>query len=218
MPLLTAAMLSERIQGGNRDGHFLSQINAVMHKKKIFFMLAILVVSFMFVACEGDAGPEGPKGDSGAVGAIGAKGAEGDKGDTGARGADGSSVVLVSNVPGSEVVAGIGSWWGWTLNSSQTTFAQAPNSVILVYVQAPSGDWYRVPGPVVGENGTHTLAMAIHNDGGMAQVRMVRIKGEGVFRFTAGRIVVVKSAPNARQTAVDYDQYEAVKEYYNLAD
>ncbi len=180
-------------------------------------MLAVLAVSFMFVACEGDVGPEGPKGDTGATGTNGSKGVQGDKGDTGAPGADGSSVVFVLNATGGEIAEGIGKWIGWNLPANQTTFAQAPSSVILAYLQVPSGDWYRVPGPVAGENDMHTLAMAIQ-DAGAAQVRVIRTKGTGILRFTAGRVVVIRSAPNARQAAVDYNNYKAVEQYYNLAD
>lgn len=181
-------------------------------------MLAVFAVSFMFAACEGDVGPEGSKGDTGAVGATGPKGAQGDKGDTGEAGADGSSVVFVSNNAGGEIVAGIGSWSGWDLSGSQTTFAQAPSSVILVYLQVPAGDWYRVPGPVIGSNGTHTFAMGIYDNAGVAQVRVVRTKGTGPLRFEAGRVIVIKPGPNARQAAVDYDDYKAVKKFYNMAD
>ena len=181
-------------------------------------MLAVFAVSFMFVACEGDVGPEGSKGDTGAVGAAGPKGAQGDKGDTGVPGADGSSVVFVANSAGGEIVAGIGAWGGWNLSSSQATFAEAPSSVILVYLQVPAGDWYRVPGPVIGSNGTHTFAMGIYDNAGVAQVRVIRTEGTGPLRFEAGRIIVIKSGPNARQAAVDYDDYEAVKKFYNLAD
>lgn len=185
-----------------------------MQTKSLISMLSIFVVSFMFIACEGDVGPEGPKGDSGTAGAVGPKGAQGDKGEPGA---DGSSVVFVSNNAGAEINAGVGAWAGWTLSSSQTTFAQAPSSVILVYLQMSSGDWYRVPGPVIGTNGIHTFAVGVHDNGGMAQVRVIRTKGTGSLRFEAGRVVVIKSAPNARQATVDYDDYNAVKKYYNLA-
>lgn len=187
-------------------------------KKKILSILALFAAGFMFVACEGDVGPQGAKGDTGTVGAAGPKGAAGDKGDTGTPGTNGSSVVVVIDVTGGEIAAGIGAWGGWNLSSTQATFAEAPNSVIMLYLQTPSGDWYRVPGPVIAENGIHTMAMEMHNNAGAAQVRTVRVKGAGVLKFTAGRLIVIKSDPNARRAGVNYDDYEAVKKYYNLAD
>lgn len=181
-------------------------------------MLAVLAAGFMFIACEGDVGPEGPKGDTGSVGVTGAKGATGDKGDTGAPGADGSSVVSVVNVAGGEITAGMGAWGGWNLPGSLVTFEQAPSSVILVYLQVAGGDWYRVPGAVPGASGMQTFAFSIHDNDGIAQVRVTRTKGTGSLPFEAARIVVIRSASNARQAAVDYDDYDAVRNYYNLAD
>lgn len=181
-------------------------------------MFTVFAVSFMFVACEGDVGPEGAKGDTGDVGATGPKGAQGDKGDTGAPGVDGSSVVFALDAGGGEIPAGVGMGVGWNLPGSHATFAETPSSVILVYLQVPAGDWYRVPGPVIGSNGTHTFAMGVYDNAGVAQVRATRTEGVGPLRFEAGRIIVIRSGSNARQAAVDYDDYEAVKKFYNLAD
>lgn len=186
--------------------------------KKIFSVLAALAVSFMFISCEGDGGPEGPKGDSGPLGTAGPKGEQGDKGDTGSPAADGSSVVFVLNNLGGEIRAGIGQWGGWNLNSAQATFLQAPSSVILTYLQMESGSWYRVPGPVIGANGTHVFAVGVYDNAGIAQVRVIRTKSTGPLRFESARVIIIKSDPNARKVAVDYDDYQAVKKFYNLED
>ncbi len=187
-------------------------------------MLALVAVSMMFIACEGEVGPQGPKGDTGTVGTAGAPGAKGDKGDPGDRGEPGvnSGNVIVKELGGGEIGSGTNgagySWfWGTDLPADVVEA-----SAVYLYLQMPSGTWFVLPGAVRSEVNntwqTFALRVTIEENRTRSRFRITRTEGEGALTFKAGSLILVPKTAAARQAAVDYTDYEAVKKYYNLAD
>lgn len=191
--------------------------------KAKFFFVILLSGSLLFAGCKGDEGPQGPegaKGDIGATGSQGAKGAQGDRGDTGAQGANGNSnVYFNSSTGGGTIPAGINTSIGILFDVGMLKFSDVDKSLILLYLRV--GDvWYRVPGDVQTAAGIQTLALAFyrHTDGGVA-FRITRTNEAGPLTYQDGRVVVIKEgAAGARQSVVNYDNYEEVKLHYNLQD
>lgn len=188
-------------------------------KTNIIF-LALLIGGLLFTGCQGDEGPQGPqgaKGDTGATGAAGQKGAQGDPGNTGAAGANGSSNVYFVSTGGVTLGAGTGIFVSFPINVDLLKFTDVEKSLILLYLNI--GDvWYRVPGDINLATGVQTMAMGLHRreDGGV-DFRITRTNGPGALTIKGGSIIVIKAGA-ARQGAVNYDNYEEVKEHYGLQD
>lgn len=192
--------------------------------KSFSFLLAILVAGVMFVACEGDVGPEGPKGATGDAGAAGAAGAKGDKGatgDTGDAGANGNTEVLILNDGGRTIAAGIGRSMAAVIGYDVISRAKAEASAIYVYLKLPRDpeEWAAMPGSVFFPGGSHqTFAMATRFNDDNLRIEVIRAEGAGELAYSAVKYLFVPKAVAGRQAAVDYSDYEAVKKYYNLAD
>lgn len=181
--------------------------------------LILLVGTLLLAGCKGDEGPEGPKGakgDTGAAGTQGPKGAQGDPGTAGAPGANGNSnVYFNSSTGGGTIPAGTGGSINILFDVGMLKFSDVDKSLILLYVKV--GDlWYRVPGDV----GVQTLALGLHRhvDGGVV-FRITRTNGPGLLTYEDGRVIVVKEGvAGARRGSVNYDNYEEVKQLYDLQD
>ncbi len=192
--------------------------------KSFSFLLAILLASVMFVACEGDVGPEGPKGptgDAGAAGAAGTKGDKGIKGDKGVAGANGVTEVLILNDAGRTITAGIGARNSWVIGYDVISRAQAEASAIYAYLKLPreQEEWVSMPGSVFFPGGSHqTFGLSLNYTASNIQVGVFRSEGAGALEYSAVKFIFVPRSAAARQAAVDYTDYEAVKMYYNLAD
>ncbi len=192
--------------------------------KSFSFLLALLVMSVMFVACKSDVGPEGPKGprgETGAAGAAGAKGDKGVKGDAGAAGADGNTDVLILNDAGRTIDAGIGAKNSWAIGYDVISRAKAEASAIYVYLKLPREpeEWVSIPGSVFFPGGSHqTFGMATRFTNTAVQINVIRSAGAEALAYSAVKFIFVPGSATARQAAVDYTDYNAVKEYYNLAD
>lgn len=195
-----------------------------MSVKKFLSALALAAAGIIFTACEGEVGPQGPKGDAGIAGTAGAAGAKGDKGDTGEPGLDGADNgnIVVKELGGGEISAGTnGAGYSWVYGSELPADV-VEASAVYFYLQMPSGVWFVLPGAVLSEasNTYQTFALRVTTEENRtrSRFRITRTEGEGALTFTAGRIILVPETAAARQSAVDYTDYEAVKKYYNLAD
>lgn len=192
--------------------------------KSFSFLLAILFVSVLFVACEGDVGPEGSKGvtgDAGAVGVTGPKGDKGSQGDAGTPGKNGNVEVIILNDAGRSIPAGIGTNAAWVIGYDVIAKARAESSGIYMYLKLPRNpeEWVAVPGSVFFSGGSHqSFAMATRFDANNMRVTVTRTEGAGELAFSAAKFLIIPKAANGRQVAVDYSDYNAVKKYYNLAD
>ena len=164
---------------------------------------------------KGDKGDKGDTGANGANGANGSKGDKGDKGDTGATGATGNANVIQVTFTATFVPDAGGRIF--TFPSAITT-TMLNTSAVHVYVQASNfpGTWYPIPGFVTG--GLDNFRTYI--DAPNRQVSVVRQSGTGVVSIISTRVVIIpaNNLINGRKAAVDYNDYEAVKKYYNLPD
>lgn len=188
-------------------------------------MLALIVAGMVLVGCKGDIGPQGPKGDTGTTGTTGAPGAKGDKGDSGEIGEPGvdNGNIIVKELSGGEITAGTnGAGYSWWYDSGTLSPDDVEASAVHFYMQVPSGTWFVLPGAVLSEatNTFHTFALrvTIEENRTRSRFRITRTEGEGVLTFKAARVILVPKTVAARQAAVDYADYEAVKKYYHLAD
>ncbi len=192
--------------------------------KSFSFLLAILVASVMFVACKGDVGPEGlkgPTGDAGAAGAAGAKGDKGVKGDKGAAGSNGNTEVLVLNDSGRTIDSGIGALNRWAIGYDVISRTKAEASAIYVYLKLPreQEEWVSMPGSVFFPGGSHqAFAMGTRFTTAAIEIDVIRSEGAGALAYSAAKFIFVPRSAAARQAAVDYTDYKAVKEYYSLPD
>jgi hypothetical protein len=189
--------------------------------KSFSFLLALLLASVLFIACEGDIGPKGPTGDVGAAGVAGAKGDKGAKGDTGAAGANGNNEVLTFDGPSAVLAAGTSSTFRWSMLYQTVPREKAVASAIYVYVKLPRNpeEWVSVPGSVFFPNGSYqTLGLRTRFTDTATVVEVFRSEGTGELAISASKLVFVPRSVNGRQTAIDYSDYEAVKKHYNLAD
>lgn len=189
--------------------------------KSFSFLLALLVSSFLFVACEGDAGPEGPKGASGDAGVAGAKGDKGGKGDTGVTGANGNTEVLIFERGGSVLAAGVGVGRVWNFSSTEISRTRAEASGIYVYLQLPREpeEWVAMPGTVFFPGGSHqSFSQEVTFTNTNTSIGFYRSEGTGELAYTKVKVIFIPRATTARQAAVDYSDYEAVKKHYNLPD
>lgn len=189
--------------------------------KSFSFLLAILVVSFIFVACKGDVGPEGPKGATGDAGTAGAKGDKGVKGDTGDAGANGNAEVLVLNDVGRTIIAGIGAMNRWVIGYDVISRAKAEASAIHVYLKLAREpeEWVSIPGSIFFPGGPHqTFAMATRFTPAAVEIEAIRSEGAGVLTYSAAKFIFVPRSVAARQATLDYSDYQAVKKLYNLED
>lgn len=194
-------------------------------KVRIFISgLALVAAGTIFTACDGEVGPQGPKGDTGAVGAVGAPGAKGDKGDAGTSGANGlnNGNIIVRSLEGGSISAGTnGAGYSWSFGSDLSADI-VESSAAYMYLQMPSGAWYAMPGSILNAENiyqTFALRVTIEENRTLSRFRLTRTEGAGTLTFTAARIVLVPKAAGARLASlVDYTNYEAVKQYYNLTD
>ena len=201
---------------------------------RIFGMLAVVSAIIFMDACKaekGDIGPIGPIGPTGATGATGATGvgtsgatggtgatgatgAKGDKGDTGATGATGTANVQYSD------------WIPFTITGTQTTSGSTniplpkitqevlDKYLIFTYLKFNTSNW------------VYSLPLSFPIGGGKDETVAIRyslanatITSNATYSNTSFRYVLVPGGvPTGRKAAVDYNNYEEVKKYYNLPD
>lgn len=190
-------------------------------------MMAVLFTVFM-TACDSDGGPEGPEGPKGDKGEQGPAGATGPKGDTGATGATGPTGATGAQGPkgdtgNANVIQfsfGAKSWGNTVgaLNSfslSGIAASIAEKSAFFTYIK--NGNlWYPVP----GEISTYGEFRTYITPGSSSAVTVRRVSVGAVLNSDATRIILMPANDlrNGRQAAVDFNDYIAVKKFYDLPD
>ena len=175
---------------------------------RIFAMLAVISAVIFMDACKGEKGDVGPIGTTGAVGATGAVGGIGATGPTG-----------TANVQYSE-------WIPFTLTGTQTsngttniplpkmTQEVLDKYLIFTYLKFGNSNWI------------YSLPLSFPSGGGKDETIAVRyylanamITSNATYSNTSFRYLLVPGGvPTGRKAAVDYNDYEAVKKYYNIKD
>jgi hypothetical protein len=168
---------------------------------KKYFLLASLLV-FVFTACKkGDTGPEGPQGPQGVAGPTGPQGPQGIAGNANVTqytyGAQNLSTISFSQL---------------LVTTTQDTMDRSMWFVYLLY--QPLTRWYTVPGPGVG--GSTVYRVSLGYSGGKVNIFIDKTGvGENYSQARVIRVYASSTGPGGR-ASVDFNDYEAVRRYYNL--
>lgn len=194
-------------------------------KKNI--LLYLFIVSILFTACEGDAGPQGPKGDKGETGASGLAGPKGDpgvKGSKGATGNNGKAEVIIRLSDSQRTIApGINAGVIWYVDPALISPERVKSSATFVYLKlsapgAASEEWVAIPGSVFIAGSSHQFFnYGIKYEAARVAIDLSRTSGEGSLTFYESKILFIpKATASIRQVSVDYNDYDAVKKHYNI--
>lgn len=177
----------------------------------------------------GSTGPKGDKGDPGSTGAQGPQGTPGAQGPQGAQGPAGTANVIYSawlNFPASSPgYMSSGAEKTWTFGAPRVTQEVLDKGTVLAYGKA-TNDVYSLPLTEIFEGRLESYSIVWtlgvirfyrkYAGAGSAPASFTSSSYAG---FTAFRYVIIPGGiPAGRQAAIDYNDYEAVKKYYNLPD
>lgn len=178
--------------------------HAILFQLMKRLLLFALLFNLMLAACKsgekGDPGPAGPAGPTGATGPAGATG--------------NANVIQITY--GSKTHTGAELAYDLT----GITEEQVRNSAFFTYVRTTSDWWHSLPGRVLNLSGTgyreYTTTINIR----VLRLYITRASGTGTDVFQNARIVMIPANDlrNGRKAAVDFSNYEAVKQFYNLPD
>ena len=171
--------------------------------RKILFLCLVGALPF-FTSCDK------LKGDQGEIGPQGEVGPKGDPGEPGpAAGAFQVTLDTASTDAEGNLVRGF--------EVGQENIASVEKGVVLVYAKV-SNAWFALPGPVFFTNDASNYSFAYGVQGINLVVQLFQLDEVPKRRkFQAVRLVIIP-AFNARLNAsVDYKNYEAVREAFNLA-
>ncbi len=175
---------------------------------KHVLMIALAAGALLFTACGSTAGP------TGATGATGPNGATGPTGPTGPQGPTGNANVQQYTF-GSRTVTG-----NTTYVIPSITQAQLDSSIVLAYAFS-GGFWYPVLG--VGPSSAFLTASAVNVTGGNMNVQFVQTNFNGSsyatsVTWTAFRVIVAPASTVTPLSAkgINYNDYNAVRKFYNL--
>lgn len=191
-------------------------------KKNLLFITLIVASLFVSSCSEDDAqGPKGAKGESGAVGEKGDQGETGEKGDQGETG--NANVKSYTKDIQNETWAMVGSTTSGYLSlgiSAPTLLTSSiiKNAIILVYVESSDfSEWTLLP---YYTDRNITVEYALFN-GVLSLRRSQDGKPRTQSYFSKVKLVIIEPSSSGtiqRTAAVDYKDYNAVKEYYKLED
>ncbi len=175
--------------------------------KRIFGMLVVVSAVIFMDACKAEKGEIGP---------IGPTGAKGDKGDpgaagaTGATGATGTANVIYSPWTSVSFTGSAANYTG-SLAAAKLTQEILDKGDIRVY-WSESGRVLSIPySQVVGS--TPYTVHARYFVGRIDFIANYALSAQ-MFRY----VLIPGGVPTGRKAAVDYNNYEEVKKYYNLPD
>jgi Collagen triple helix repeat (20 copies) len=198
--------------------------------------LSVVIALTTFISCSGPQGDPGPKGDIGATGstgprgetgssgangtngkdgATGATGATGSRGETGATGAQGpkgdagNANVIQLDFPSRNVVNE--SQYLLPANISSTL---VENGAFFIYVTV-GGHIYPLPGTVQSLNSYRTVYLSTKS---FYVIRTSSSTNTDIFSKTRIIIISASDIRSGRKAGIDYNNYNAVKKYYNLND
>jgi hypothetical protein len=175
---------------------------------RIFAMLAVMSAVIFMDACKGEKGDVGPAGTTGPTGAVGAVGAIGPVGATG-----------TANVQYSD-------WVPFTLTG--TLSSNGSTNIVLPKITQEVLDKYLIFSYLKfnSANWVYSLPLSFPSGGGKDETVAIRyylgnamITSNVTYSNTSFRYLLVPGGvPTGRKAAVDYNDYNAVKKYYNLPD
>ncbi|MBD2755373.1 collagen-like triple helix repeat-containing protein [Spirosoma validum] len=175
-------------------------------------LLLAFSITLFFVACKsGESGESGEPGPQGQAGPAGPTGATGPAGPQGPAGQNGNANVI-------QISYGAKSWANTVdasveLNLTGVNADFVSKSAYFTYVTTGTL-WYSIPGGVssYGEFRTYISPAAT------STLFIKRLTTGTVLSATAVRVVLIPANDlrNGRKAAVDYTNYEEVKQYYNL--
>ncbi|SOD77995.1 hypothetical protein [Spirosoma fluviale] len=193
--------------------------------------LSLTIVVFL-AACKGEVGPKGDTGATGSAGAAGATGPTGTTGATGATGPQGATGAVGPTGPSSITQVTYAS--SFSLAAANANFnlnlpgyitkAVIDKSLVVVYLQSPSlgPQVYQIPGNMGGVNGDVFGYVIYASYPTVQTINVYRTASSGVSltQISLARVLIIPAATvvNGRKAAVDFNNYEAVKEFYNLTD
>lgn len=179
--------------------------------RKTATVLAMTVL-VLATACTKESGV-GPEGATGPQGPQGVAGPQGPAGPAGPQGQPGNADVRQITFGSKNWANTVGTSVSLTLNGVNQETAE--KSAFFTYLKA-DGNWYPVPGEVssYGEFRTYLIASA------NSTLYVKRVTAGSVLNATAVRVLLIpaNALTNARQAAIDFNDYEAVKKAYNLPD
>ena len=197
-------------------------------KRKFMHAGALLfLASCLFLACgdDGDPGPQGAQGAQGEQGPQGPQGPQGDEGEQGQQGEPGTANVIFSDWIGSSFSStSLGNSRSFTLLSSSDL---NPNrDVVMVYgrVDGTLTDVYILPYSDIEGSAEYFFNLNPMTTTTEVIVRAQTTDGSlGIFdKFSDYRYVIIPGGTPAdtgkSASPVDYEDYEAVKAYYNIPD
>lgn len=173
----------------------------------------VLAMLLLAVACTKESGEVGPKGDTGAQGPQGPAGPQGPTGSTGPQGQTGNADVRQITFGSKNWVNTVGTSVNLTLSGINGEMAE--KSAFFTYLKTTTL-WYPVPGEVdfYGEFRTYLTP------GANSILYVKRVTTGSALTASAVRVVIIpaNTLTNARQAAIDFNDYNAVKKAYNLPD
>ncbi|MCD8540196.1 MAG: hypothetical protein LRY55_10805 [Leadbetterella sp.] len=95
------------------------------------------------------------------------------------------------------------------------TIQQVASSAFFCYVNV-NNFWYALPGNITSSHSYRTFTRST----GSPQFYINRLTGSGTQTFQSTRILMIPANDlrTGRKAAVDFNDYEAVKKFYNLPD
>jgi hypothetical protein len=172
--------------------------------KRIFGMLAITSAVIFMDACKAEKGEVGPIGPTGPTGATGATGTPG------AVGATGTANVIYSP------------WTSVTFTGSGTTYIGSLTATKLTQDILDKGDihvYWSESGRVLTIPYSQTIGSTAYTVFPRYYVGRIDLVGSYALSPQMIRYILVPGGVSTgRKAAVDYNNYEEVKKYYNLPD
>ena len=172
-------------------------------------LLLAFSITLFLVACK--SGESGGSGEPGPQGPTGATGPAGSAGPQGPAGQNGNANVI-------QIIYGAKSWANTTGTSVELTLTGVnadfvSKSAYFAYVSTGSL-WYSIPGEVSSHGEFRTYISPAAN----STLFIKRVSTGSTLNATAVRVVLIPANDlrNGRKAAVDYTNYEEVKQYYNL--
>lgn len=189
--------------------------------KNVFFSFAILATMFL-ASCtkEGPIGPQGPAGINGTNGATGPQGQIGPIGPQGIQGVAGQNGN--ANVT-TRTFTVLDSYWTTSapnlyvdLIDDHITQDISDNGTVLVYISNGGGGWVPLPKIEYLSSSIFTQYVPVYYVNG---VTIWKMDSDITQSLSPGYTMTVKIVAIAGVTAIpniDYNNYEEVKQYYNL--
>ena len=195
--------------------------------KKQFLIVVVIAMAFATLSSCAKEGAQGPTGVQGSAGIQGVKGNTGPTGNTGATGQSGATLIVKQftlypsdfseyGTPGE-----LQHRYSATRSIPEITNNIYNSGLVVIYYQGSGTTpppWYSLPQTLYTGSYSYTLTYS-HFVGGISIQRydsdLQSIPPD--FNLTL-KVVIVPQMPGKKEWDVDFSNYEAVKQYFNLKD